>query len=312
MPSSAAFVSLMMMTAAAPSLSAQQLPAVTVPSGRNDGLSDATFSSVVPGRGPVVGRHGAAVRQRHRRDLTRPEPVGDGLLGQVLRPDSELVLLRARDAAQPGDVLRGLAHRDVDVGDLAVLTRVMPRPGAALAGALRPSLGVGERRVVRVRPAVAAAVREPAHAFDARRDQHVRLAGLDRVEGHPGGLQRRRAVARHRGPGQVVVAEQHGDHPGHVEALLAAGQAAAEQQVVDVVRVELRHLGQRGRDHLSGQVVRPDTGEGTLERAANRGSRRRDDNCVGHGTGLLRAGSELLVSSVCRPSTAVRRARDVG
>src|SRR5450755_3611396 len=51
-PSSAALVSDMMMTAAAPSLSAQQLPAVTVPSGRNDGLSAASFSSVVPGRGP--------------------------------------------------------------------------------------------------------------------------------------------------------------------------------------------------------------------------------------------------------------------
>ena len=39
MPSSWALVSLMTMTAAAPSLSAQQLPAVTTPSGRKTGWS---------------------------------------------------------------------------------------------------------------------------------------------------------------------------------------------------------------------------------------------------------------------------------
>ena len=51
-PSSRALVSDMITTAAAPSLSGQQLPAVTVPSGRNTGCSVATFSSVTPGRGP--------------------------------------------------------------------------------------------------------------------------------------------------------------------------------------------------------------------------------------------------------------------
>ena len=39
-------------TAAAPSLSGQALPAVTVPSGLNTGCSEASFSIVVPGRGP--------------------------------------------------------------------------------------------------------------------------------------------------------------------------------------------------------------------------------------------------------------------
>ena len=51
-PSSLALVSLMMTTAAAPSLSGQQLPAVMVPSGRNTGLSCETASSVTPARGP--------------------------------------------------------------------------------------------------------------------------------------------------------------------------------------------------------------------------------------------------------------------
>ena len=38
-------------------------------------------------------------------------------------------------------------------------------------------------------------VREPAHGLDAAGDEHVALAGLDRVRGHADGLQRRRAVA---------------------------------------------------------------------------------------------------------------------
>jgi hypothetical protein len=43
-PSSRARTSLMITTAAAPSLSGQQLPGVTVPSGRNDGFSEETAS----------------------------------------------------------------------------------------------------------------------------------------------------------------------------------------------------------------------------------------------------------------------------
>jgi hypothetical protein len=42
----------MITTAAAPSFNGQQLPAVTVPAGRNTGFSWLTFSSVVPARGP--------------------------------------------------------------------------------------------------------------------------------------------------------------------------------------------------------------------------------------------------------------------
>src|SRR5664280_46376 len=51
MPSSAALVSLITITAAAPSLSGQALTAVTVPSGRNTGLRPARASIVVPARG---------------------------------------------------------------------------------------------------------------------------------------------------------------------------------------------------------------------------------------------------------------------
>ena len=52
MPRLCARVSLITTTAAAPSLSGQALPAVISPSGRNTGFSSASFSAVVPSRGP--------------------------------------------------------------------------------------------------------------------------------------------------------------------------------------------------------------------------------------------------------------------
>jgi hypothetical protein len=51
-PWSRAYRALVITTAAAPSLSGQQLPAVIRPSGRNTGLSPATPSRVTPARGP--------------------------------------------------------------------------------------------------------------------------------------------------------------------------------------------------------------------------------------------------------------------
>ena len=50
-PSSSALVSLMTMTAAAPSFSGHALPAVTRPSGRNTGFRPDRPSTVVPARG---------------------------------------------------------------------------------------------------------------------------------------------------------------------------------------------------------------------------------------------------------------------
>ena len=99
-PSSAALVSDMTTTAAAPSLSGQQLPAVTTPSGRKTGLSCETASKVTPARGPssadTTVPSGVVTGVISR----CPEAVGDRLLGEVLRPDAELVELLAGQAAQ--------------------------------------------------------------------------------------------------------------------------------------------------------------------------------------------------------------------
>ena len=51
-PSCLAFVSLITMTAAAPSFNGQALPAVISPSGRKTGLRPESASTVVPARGP--------------------------------------------------------------------------------------------------------------------------------------------------------------------------------------------------------------------------------------------------------------------
>src|ERR1019366_1981647 len=122
-----------------------------------------------------------AVRLRHRRDVTLPEPVDRCLLGQILRADAELVLLAAGDAAQLRHVLGGLAHGDVDIGDPAVLARVVPAVGAAVRQLGAVPLGDGEGRVFGGGAAVAAAVAEPADALHSSRDEDVAFAGLDRV-----------------------------------------------------------------------------------------------------------------------------------
>src|SRR4051794_38584678 len=297
-PSSRALVSLMTTTAAAPSLRGQQLPAVTRPSGRKTGLRPREPPPVGPGRGPwdlgAVGAedrlealdalHGdagagtvvlgddRAVGQRDRSDLALPEAVLDGFLGEVLRADAELVHVLAGDALHPGEVLGGLAHRDVRVGDEAVLARVVPS-GALLLGDLGGAgLGLGEERVVCVREAVGVALREAGHHLHARRDEDVALAGLDGVQGHPAGLQRGGAVPGDRAAGKVVHAHLHGDDTAEVVALLAAGQTAPEHQVVDVARVQLRDLGERGLDDRGGEVVRAQVLEGALEGAADGGA----------------------------------------
>src|SRR5690606_17469343 len=72
------------------------------------------------------------------------------------------------------------------------------------------------------------------------------------------------------------------DHLGHVVALLTPGQAAPEHQVVDVVRVELRHLCERGADDLDREVVGTHVLERPLEGAADRRPRRGHDDSLGH------------------------------
>ena len=168
-----------------------------------------------------------------------------------------MVLVFAVDPGEYGDVFGGLTHRDVDVGQRVVFTGIVPVV-SALSGGCRPLGGLVEQRVLGAGQGVRAALGEPGNRLHAGGDERVAFAGLDRMEGHPDGLQRRRTVAVDGGARQEVVAQLDGDDAGHVEALLASGQAAAQDQVVDLVGVQLGYLVQRGAHHLGRQVVGPD------------------------------------------------------
>ncbi len=200
-------------------------------------------------------------------------------------------MLFAGDAAQACDVFGGLAHGQVDIGNGVVFTRVVPSACTATTGSFGAGFCFVELGVLGIGEAVAAALAEPADALDAGGDEHVALAGFDGVEGHASCLQGGGAVAGDGGPRQFVVAEQHGHYASHVETLLAAGQAAAEDEVFDVGGVELGHFGEGGPDDLHGQVVGADAGEGSLEGAADGGSCGSYDNCLGHEVRLLKGSS---------------------
>ena len=225
------------------------------------------------GAGTVVGRDDrAAVGERIRRDLALEEPSRDRGAGALLRLERERVHLLAGHALDLGDVLGGLAHRDVDVGKTrggrpVALVAVRPRE--------RPQRGVGELRVRRVRGVVGApAAQEPAHRLDPGGDERVALAGPDRVGGHAQRLQRARAVARDRAAGDLGHVGEDRHDAAHVEALLTAGETAAEHEVVDGGAVELGNLLQRGVDDERRHVVGPLVDERALHGPADRASGR--------------------------------------
>jgi hypothetical protein len=92
----------------------------------------------------------------------------------------------------------------------------------------------------------------------------------------------------------MVMAEQQRHDATHVEAALAARQAAAEHQVVDVGRVERRDLVEGGLHDGRGEVVGTQILQRTLERAADRGPGGRNDHCLGHDGCLLVLGRRGL------------------
>ena len=136
-PSSAALTSLITTSAAAPSFSGQQFPAVTVPCSRNTGLRVAIFSSVVPGRGPSSAA------------TTEPSGSVTGVISRCQKPLASAFSARfcdrtpnsscssrvmPRDSATFSAVC---AHRDVDVGQLAVVRGSCHGDSASAVAAVR-------------------------------------------------------------------------------------------------------------------------------------------------------------------------------
>ena len=101
-------------TADAPSVSGDEVPAVTVPSARKAGASPASTSAVVPGRRqPSIAT--SPLGGEDRRDLVLQPALRSRLGGLALRLDGECLLALARDAEALGDLLGGLAHREVEL-----------------------------------------------------------------------------------------------------------------------------------------------------------------------------------------------------
>ena len=213
-----------------------------------------------------------------------------------------MVLVFTRDTGEARDVLGSLTHRDVDVGDQAVFAGIVPRGSAALGGAFGAGQRLVEQRVLGIgRTVGAAGDGEARHALDATRDEHVTLAGLDGVQGHAGGLQRRRAVAVHGDTGDVVEAEFDAEHAGDVVAALAAGLADSPVDVFDFLGVELGDLGEKCGDDLAREFVGANVFEGSLSGTADRGAGMGNDDSfrhVKHVTGQL--GCQM--SRICHSS----------
>ncbi len=228
--------------------------------------------------GPVVLGHHGPVGERHRDDLSLEEAVVLRTHGPGLRQQGELVLLLAAHALELGHVLGGLAHGDVDVGQAPLGA---PRLGERRRAGGGARLGLSEEGVVGA--GVRCTVHVAADRLDTGSHEDVTLARPDGVGGHADRLQRRGAVAVDRDTGDVVEPGEQGDDARHVVARLTAGLAAAEDEVLDVVRVELGELGQHDLDRQGGEVVGTALDERALHGTADGGAAGGDDDCFGHG-----------------------------
>src|SRR4029077_2080266 len=101
------------------------------------------------------------------------------------------------------------------------------------------------------------------------------------MRGDPGGHERRGAVAVD-GDARDVKAAEDRDDPPEVVTLLAAGQAAAADEVFDLGALELRQLLEHLRDDVGREVVGPDVDQGSLARAADRRAAQSGDHCISH------------------------------
>ena len=217
------------------------------------------------GTRPVVGVDDRSVRARVRRQLAREMTGGLRSDGALLRLLGEAIHVLARDVELVGDVLRGHPHRDVDVRDRALAHQLRVQ----LLGVLRIAVDLRDR-------------------LDAGGDIDVALARLDRVERHPRRLERGGAEAVDRRSRHAVreLREQR-RAAGEVHPLLLLREAAADDHVDDVLRLELRHLRHRLADREGEQVVGALVDQRALAGAPDRGADGADDHGFGH-VSLLR------------------------
>ena len=216
-PSASAFFRSMSSTAAAPSEIWDELPAVTLPSSLNAGLSWDSASRLGVGADALVGDVGVAV-DLEGDGLALEAALLGGLMGELVRADADLVELRAGDLPLVGDHLGGdpLRHE-------VVLGHQLVGPGGADL----------------VDPLEAHAHRDVAHVLDA---------GADGGVVHAGGDQRRREV--HRLLGRAALAVDRGGRGLDRQAGLEPGVAADVEHLLAVLLHAAGHdvLDLGGRD----------------------------------------------------------------
>ena len=185
----------------------------------------------------------------------------------ALRPESESVLVLARDAETHGDVLGCLAHR---LEREPLLEPRVRKPPAELGV-------VGDDVAARPRPvALHHRERRAAHRLDAAGDEEVALPRSDRPARFDDGREAGGAepVDGDAGNGLRQPGEQQ-RHARDVPVVLAGLVRAADEDVLDLAR---RHAGSvdRGTDGEGGEIVGPRPGERAAVTADRRPHGRED------------------------------------
>ena len=177
-PSAWARDSLITTTAAPPSLMPLALPAVTLPSLSKAGRSPDSDFGRGPGARMLVGVDGHRLLARLDRDATissRKRPAAIGRLSLLLRGRGERILVRAAHLVLVGDVLGGGAH-----------VAVLEGAPEAVADHLVDELAVTEPVAV---ARVLDEVRRARHVLHATGEDHLAVAGADRLRGKRDRLQ---------------------------------------------------------------------------------------------------------------------------
>src|SRR5260221_1755490 len=171
--------------------------------------------------------------------------------------DGDLLLLLAGDLVLARDVLGSLAHRDV-----------------GLRGFLDEA-GMRHR--------VEAHHRHPGHRFDPGADEGLAGIELDCARRHVDGLHRGTAEAVDRGGGDGDrQMREEARETGDVEPLLALGHGAADEDVLDILRLDPGARDEAG-DHGGEQLVRTNACQGTFLGEVEGRAGIADDDDVLHG-----------------------------
>ena len=294
-PFSRALDSLVRTIAAAPSEIDDEVAAVIVPSLAKAGLSCGILSGRPrPGASSRVddGLAGAAL-DRHRHDLVAEAAIVDRILGAAQALDRIIVHLAAGQLIFVGGALGEAAHR-----------------AAFLIGVLE---AVEEHVVVghvmadpRARAVLLEQIGRVGHRLHAAGDDHVGIAGADRLVAHDhrlharaadlvdgGRLDRGREAGLDRRLPRRRLAEAGREHAAHVDAVdVVARDAGALDRRLD-----------RGRAEIGGRCV----GQRALHRAHRRARDRKDDGGVGQGGGHDCSSVASLRAQRSNPAGSPRR-----